>query len=126
MADSSRIGGFKDLGAWQRGMDLVTLIYSTTRQWPSEERFGSTSQVRRAAVSVPSNVAEGHGRTGPREFLHHVSIAFGSLAEVETHILIATRLGYLDEGQARQLLNCVIDARRPLSGLLQSLRTLRP
>src|SRR5215203_1927716 len=102
-------------------MELVTQVYAATRSWPYEERFGLTSQVRRAAVSVPSNVAGGHARTGPREFFHHVSIAFGSLAEVETQVLIANRLGYLDAKHTQWLLSHVIDARRPLSGLLQSL-----
>ena len=104
-------------------MELVTQVYAATRSWPNEERFGLTSQVRRAAVSVPSNVAEGHARTGPREFYHHVSIAFGSLAEVETQLTIANRLGYLNEERTQQLLECLIEARRPLSGLLQSLRS---
>ena len=123
MVDARRNGGFKDLAAWQRGMDLVAQVYAATRSWPNEERFGLTSQVRKAVVSVPSNVAEGHARSGPREFLHHVSIAFGSIAEVETQLLIAKRLGYLSEEQTQQLLECLIDARRPLSGLLQSLRS---
>ena len=118
-----RVGGFKELAAWQRGMDLVAQIYASTRSWPNEERFGLTSQVKKAVVSVPSNVAEGHARTGPREFYHHVSIAFGSLAEVETQILIARRLDYLNEERTQQLLECLAEARRPLTGLLQALRS---
>jgi four helix bundle protein len=121
--DARRNGGFKELAAWQRGMDLVAQVYAATRAWPDEERFGLTSQVRRAAVSVPSNVAEGHARSGPREFFHHVSIAFGSLAEVEAQVLIAKRLGYLNQEQAHPLLECLIEARRPLYGLLQTLRS---
>lgn len=123
MADTGKGGGFKELGAWQRGMELVTRVYGATRTWPNDERYGLTSQIRKAAVSVPSNIAEGHARTGPREFLHHVSIAFGSLAEVETQILIANRLGYLDAEQTQQLLAHVVNARRPLSGLLHSLQS---
>ena len=123
--EATATGGFKDLAAWQRGMDLVAHVYSATRSWPSDERFGLTSQIRRAAVSVPSNIAEGHARTGSREFLHHVSIAFGSLAEVETQLLIATRLRDLNAEQSQETLHRVIEARRPLSGLLHSLRKSR-
>ena len=114
--------GFKDLVAWQRGISLVEQVYDSSRSWPADERFGLVAQIRRAAVSVPSNVAEGNARTGTREFLHHVSIAFGSLAEVETHVVIAERLGFLDKGHAQQLYESVINARRPLFGLIRSLR----
>jgi four helix bundle protein len=114
--------GFKGLVAWQRAMELVECIYAATAGWPEAERFGLAAQVRRAAVSVPSNLAEGHARSGPREFLHFVSMAFGSLAEVETQVLIADRLGYLDTDTKQHLLDGIIAARRPLSGLLRSLR----
>jgi four helix bundle protein len=83
------------LVAWQKGVALTVAIYGATREWPSDERFGLASQVRRAAVSVPSNIAEGHGRSGPNEFLHHVSIAYGSLSAVETHLVLAEHLGFL-------------------------------
>lgn len=121
MADGT--GGFKELAAWQQGMALVRQIYAATKAWPRDEQFGLTAQVRRAAVSVPSNIAEGHARTGPREFLHHTSIAFGSLAEVETQLLIAADLGYLNPDTTQALLNGLVAARRPLSGLLRSLRS---
>ena len=114
--------GFRELVAWQRGIELVEQVYASSRGWPADERFGLVAQVRRAAVSVPSNIAEGNARTGTRAFLHHVSIAFGSLAEVETHVVIAKRLGFLDKGQAQQLYERIIGARRPMLGLLRGLR----
>ena len=115
--------GYRDLIVWQKAMDLVTAVYEATAGWPREEQFGGlTSQVRRAAVSVPSNIAEGHGRTGPREFAHHVSIAFGSLCELETQLLIAERLDYLDAEASKPLMAAIADIRRPLRGLLRSLR----
>ena len=80
-------------------MILVEEIYKMTAQFPVEERFGLTGQIRRAAVSVPSNIAEGHSRLGSREFLHRLSIAHGSLSEVETQIEIAKRLGYISRAQ---------------------------
>ena len=98
------VQSFRDLIAWQRAMDLAESIYDATRDWPPEEQFGLTSQVRRAAVSVMANIAEGQGRTGPREFLHHLSIADGSLSEVEAHLLFAHRLRFIDEATLDSLL----------------------
>src|SRR6185369_4825205 len=87
---------YRDLIAWQKAMDLVELVYAATTGFPTDERFGLTSQVRRAVVSIPSNIAEGQARRSQSEFLHFLSIAHGSLREVETQLLIATRLRYLD------------------------------
>jgi four helix bundle protein len=101
------VGGenYRDLIAWQKAMDLVEGVYRTTRSWPKEELYGLTNQVRRAAVSVPANVAEGQGRRSSQEFPHHVSIAHGSLREVETHLLISRRLGYSDEATCEALMH---------------------
>jgi four helix bundle protein len=84
------------LDAWRHAMTLVTVIYDITRQFPKKEVYGLTSQIRRAAVSVPSNIAEGAGRSGHREFVQFLSIARGSLSELETQLLIAADLGYVD------------------------------
>jgi len=81
-------------------MDLVEGVYRLTKQFPKEELYGLVSQLRRSAVSVPSNIAEGHCRNGRREYIHHLSIALGSLGEVETQILIARRLGYASDDTA--------------------------
>jgi four helix bundle protein len=125
----SEVGGgvmngrsFRDLVAWQRAIDLAEEIYLATNNWPSDERFGLTSQVRRAAVSVMANIAEGQGRTGSREFLHHLSIADGSLSEVEAHLLFAHRLRFIDAATLGGLLQHLEKTRRPLRGLIQRLR----
>ena len=94
----SRMRSYRDLVAWKKAMDLVERVYVCTADWPSSEKYGLISQIRRAAVSVPSNIAEGQGRQSPREFLHHLSIAYGSLMEVETQLLIGERLGYIPPG----------------------------
>ena len=112
----------RDLMVWQKAMDLTVEVYRSTRTWPRDELFGLIAQVRRAVVSVPANIAEGHDRTGPREFLHHLSIADGSLAEVETYLLLAQRLGYLAEDALPPFLDRINDVGRPLRGLIKSLR----
>jgi four helix bundle protein len=99
-------------------MDLVEEIYRLTRQFPNEELYGLTSQLRRSAVSVPSNIAEGHCRNGRREYVHHLSIALGSLGEVETQILIARRLGYPNDDALTALAS---ETGRLLVGLMHSL-----
>ena len=92
---------YRDLTVWQKSMDLVAEIYRLTKLFPQEELFGLTSQIRRAAVSVPANIAEGYGRIHRKEYLHHLSIARGSLMEVETHLQIAVRLTFLERDQVR-------------------------
>jgi four helix bundle protein len=118
--------GYQDLVAWQKAMELVTTIYRATRSWPHEEQYGLTSQVRRAAVAIPSKLAEGHGRSGRREFAHHVSIAYGSLCELETQLLIAQRLDYSDAEATESLMNRIADVRRLTNGLLRSLQSSTP
>jgi four helix bundle protein len=106
-------------------MDLVSAVYETTRTWPRDELYGLTNQIRRAAVSVPSNLAEGQGRNGDREFLQHLSIAHGSLREVETQLRIAARLGYLDQATLERLLSLCEQTGRPLRGLILRLREIK-
>ncbi len=88
------VKNYRDLRVWQSAMDLVVLVYEISEKFPSKEMYGLTSQIRRAGVSVPSNIAEGHTRESTKEYLHHLSIAQASLAEVETQIEIAFRLKY--------------------------------
>ena len=95
MSDESRAKNYRDLVAWQRAMDLVEVVYELAKRFPQDELYGLTSQVRRAVVSVPSNIAEGEGRNSPNDFARFLSIANGSLREVETQLFIAVRLDYL-------------------------------
>ena len=124
MATPGRVmRGFEDLEVWRKGMDLVMQVYGLTKPFPSDERYGLTAQLRRAAVSIPSNIAEGRGRFGLRSFLYHLSVATGSLMELETQLRIAARLEYLKPEQARTLLEQLGEVRRLLAGLVRSLRT---
>jgi four helix bundle protein len=94
-----KISHFRDLRVWQGAMDLVESVYRISGEFPKSELYGLTSQMRRAAVSVPSNIAEGQTRASTKEYLNHVSIAQASLAEVETQLEIAVRLGYVAPAQ---------------------------
>lgn len=91
---------FKDLEVWKRSMDLVTQIYRITQNFPVNEQYGLTSQMRRAAVSIPSNIAEGQGRHNSKEFIHFLYIAKGSLAELDTQLQICQRLGLVGDADA--------------------------
>jgi len=86
------IKSYQDLEVWQRGMDLAEMAYKLTANFPKEEMFGMTSQIRRAATSIPANIAEGWGRNSTAEFQHYLRIAQGSLRELETHLLLAVRI----------------------------------
>ena len=112
---------YRDLIAWQKAMDLVVLIYEATEKFPPRERFGLTNQVRRAAVSIPSNIAEGQGRHATRDFLRYLSMAYGSLQEVETQLIIASRLNYLEERLQAPLFNLTAETARLINGLMSSL-----
>jgi four helix bundle protein len=116
------VRSYKDLVAWQKSMDLVTAVYRVSQGFPKEEIFGLVSQIRRAAVSVPSNIAEGHARTSRKEFQYFLSNARGSLAELETQLTIAHQLAYIDETGINQLLDRLGEVGRILNGLLASLK----
>lgn len=110
----------RDLQAWQQAMDLVTAIYSSTSLFPQHEQFGLTSQLRRAAVSVPANIAEGFARNGSKELLHFLGIASGSLSELDTLVELAHKLGYLE--QREELQRQVDDVSGLVMGLAASIR----
>lgn len=112
---------YSELLVWQKAMAMVTDIYKITVFFPNEERFGLSSQMRRAAVSVPSNIAEGHGRKATAAYLNHLSIAYGSLMELETQIQIAVRLNYIQEDKASALMAQTDEIGKMLSGLKKSL-----
>lgn len=113
---------YRKLEVWQRSMDLVSAVYQVTANFPSQEVFGLTSQLRRAAVSVPANIAEGQGRLHRGDFLHHLSIARASLTESETHLLIAERLGYLSPDALAGVWEQCQEVGRLLNGLIRSLQ----
>ena len=98
------VNSFRDLRVWQAGMDLVEYVYRVTQTFPKHELYGLASQMQRAAVSIPSNIAEGHTRAHNQEYLQHISIAQASLAELETQLEIAARLEYYSREQVEQLL----------------------
>jgi four helix bundle protein len=112
---------FRNLVAWQKAIAFVTEVYRATQSFPNEEKFGLTSQLRRAAVSIPSNIAEGQGRLSRGEFRQFLGQAKGSICEVETQLVIAQNLGYLTEPEP--LLEKLHEVARLLNGLLNSLTT---
>lgn len=113
--------GHMELVVWQKAMDLVMAIYKVTRAFPKEELYGLTSQIRRAAVSVPSNIAEGHALKQTQAYMRHLAIASGSLAELQTQLDIASRLGYLTP-EATKVLGQADEVGRMLAGLRRSLK----
>jgi four helix bundle protein len=115
------IKSYRDLVAWQKGIDLCELIYRASSRFPREEIYGLTSQIRRAAVSVPSNIAEGTGRITKGEFVQSVGHARGSLLEVETQLIVAQRLGYLDSNETDELLELTNEIGKITNGLIRSL-----
>lgn len=115
------VRSYRDLIAWQRAMDLADAVYRETAAFPVEETYGSRAQVRRAAVSVPSNIAEGQGRKSTREFRHRLSIAHGSVLETETQILLAERLAYVRHDASERLLATAAEVGRLVNGLFTSL-----
>ncbi|MBW4696205.1 MAG: four helix bundle protein [Lyngbya sp. HA4199-MV5] len=115
------VRNYRDLVAWQRAMDLVDEIYKVTKQFPKEEMFGLTSQIRRAVVSIPSNIAEGQGRQSKAEFRQFLSIAHGSIREVETQVMIASRQSYLSKEAESVILGMTAEVGRLTRGLMNSL-----
>ena len=116
-------GTYEDLEAWSLAMNLVESIYRHTREFPKEEVYGLASQLRRAAVSIPSNIAEGKGRSSDRELIQFLNHARGSLYEVQTQIKIGKRLGYLSERDARALEAEAARVGKVLNGLIRKIRT---
>jgi four helix bundle protein len=116
------MSSFRDLKVWQFGIEISLEVYRVTSEFPQHELYGLTNQLRRAAVSVPSNIAEGQARKSNKELARYVNIAKGSLAEIETQLIIADKLGYLENGQADALLTMTDEESRMLSGLLSSLQ----
>jgi four helix bundle protein len=118
------IQSYRDLAVWQKSMDLVVEVYRLSKLLPREEQFALASQLQRASVSIPANIAEGHGRLHRGDFYRHLSIARGSLMEVETHLQITVRLGYISETALSDVWTLLGDVGRLLNGLIRSLENI--
>ena len=119
--NASSFRSYRDLEVWQLAMALAKQVYEVTGTFPSDERFGLINQMRRAAVSIPSNVAEGHARSSTAEFQRFITIAMGSVAELEAQILLSQDLGFLDSAQQQQLMRQLDQIGKMLRGLYRSL-----
>lgn len=115
------IRSYRDLEVWRRAMKLVETCFEATGGFPPRETYGLASQIRRAAVSIPSNIAEGHSRRSRQAFLNHLSIALGSQSELETQIELSRRLRFIPEGAAREILREIEEVGRMLHGLVRHL-----
>jgi four helix bundle protein len=118
---SDSIQSYRDLSVWQRARELVIAIYELTAQFPADERFGLTAQVRRSVISVPSNIAEGYGRGARADYLRFLRIARGSLYEVEAQLVLAMDLGFMSHDECEQIQSKIDAVARPLWGLIRSL-----
>jgi four helix bundle protein len=123
MSAKQSIQSHRDLAVWQLGMDVTERIYRLTDVFPDGERYGLVSQLRRAAISIPANIAEGNARSSTKEYLQHLSVALGSLAEIETFLDLSLRLQFGDANDIRELNTSIGEQRRMLRGLQRSLRT---
>ncbi|WKK82236.1 four helix bundle protein [Marivirga arenosa] len=112
---------FQDLQIWKQSMNLAEIIYKITSAFPNEEKFGLTSQMKRSAVSIPSNIAEGAGRNNPKEFYQFLGIALGSLAELETQSNLSNRLSYINEKSFEEIIERISEIRRMTYSLQQKL-----
>lgn len=115
------VKSYKDLEVWQKAMDLVVTCYQETKNFPKSEVYGLAGQLQRAAVSIPANIAEGRERKHSKEFTQHLSIAYGSLAELGTHLQIAQRLNYINSAKTKQLLEKTAEIGRMINGLRKSI-----
>ncbi|MBK9313888.1 MAG: four helix bundle protein [Acidobacteria bacterium] len=121
MDELSRASSYRDLMVWQKGITLVKLVYRLTQSFPGEEKFGLVSQMRRAAVYIPSNIAEGQGRHTTGEFVQFISHAEGSAAELDTQLVIAVELGYCSLSEAGPAADLILELRKMLNALRRSL-----
>jgi four helix bundle protein len=117
-----KVQTYRELIAWQKSIALAQLVYQCSKGFPREEIYGLTSQMRRAAVSVPSNIAEGQGRATRGEFKQFLCTARGSLFELETQVHIAGKLGYIQDGKAMELMESATEVAKILNGLITSLK----
>lgn len=119
-----KLKSYKELIVWQKSIRLTTAVYETTKSYPKSELYGLTSQMRRSAVSIPSNIAEGSTRQYLPEYLQFLNIALGSAAELETQLLIAHELKFLEKLKFEELLDLLIEIIKMLNSLIKKLRTI--
>jgi four helix bundle protein len=122
MSTVIEVKSYRDLRVWNRAVDLVITCHQITSKLPKTEIYGLSSQIQRAAVSIPANIAEGKGRLHLGEYIHHLSIANGSLKELETHLLIAGRLSYLENQELQPVLDECDEIGKMLNSLIEKLR----
>lgn len=125
MINSGATGNFRDLKVWHKGMSLAGEVYKVVRFLPKEELYGLSDQLRRAAVSVPSNIADGHGRNSDAEFIRFLYISKGSLNEIETQLELSVRFGYLDNETVSPVMSLANEIRTMISGLIKFLESQR-
>lgn len=115
------VRSYRELKVWQKGIELVKMIYELSRSFPKSETFGLASQMQRAAVSIPSNIAEGQGRQHTGEFRQFLHIAIGSAAELDTQLIVAVELGYIGTEQAQPLFDLILEIRKMTYALINKL-----
>ena len=120
--EKMEISSYRDLLVWQRGMDLVELIYKFTENLPAREQWGLSSQMRRASISVPANIAEGYGRQSSGNYKQFLSISRGSLLELETHVELCIRLKYLKKTDGELILNIIMEISKMLTSLISKIK----
>lgn len=118
---TEKINSYKDLIVWQKAIELVTVIYSVTKHFPPDERFGLVAQINRAVISVPSNIAEGWGRQSSKNYLQFLRVSRGSLMEVETMIQISLNLRFLNEKDFQRVMLRIEEVGKILQGLIKSI-----
>jgi four helix bundle protein len=114
---------YQGLSVWQKAMDLTTVIYNLVKKLPQEELYSLSDQMRRAAVSIPSNIAEGQDRQSQKEFIHFLTVSRGSKAELETQLLICVKVGYLTETDIFEAMNLAVEVGKMLTSLIKKLKT---
>jgi len=115
------VQSYRDLEIWKRSMDLVAEIYLITKQFPKEELYTLTSQIRRAAISIPSNIAEGRSKRSTKDYMRFLNVSYGSLSELETQLMIGQKLGYIASNKLDPMLDETANIGRMINGLLSSL-----
>lgn len=119
---SNRISSYKDLIAWQKGIELTTIVYKLLNQFPKEEKYGLISQISRSCTSIPANIAEGWGRDSDQNFVNYLRIAKGSLYELETHLIVSKNINYLTDENLKDLQIKIEEISKIINGLIKSIQ----